>query len=99
MSYVTGAFRYAVGNPLFYVNNILSTGFEIKYSGGASTDYFSELTQTGFASQALCEAANAGKTHDIVHTGGTICMYLFDLDYSDNVAGTPNPTFRLTRIS
>lgn len=99
VSYANGALRYAAANPLFFVNNILSTGYEIKYNGEASTDYFSELTTTGFASQALCEAANNGKTHDIVHTGGTICMYFHDLDYGDNVDGSPNPTFGLTKIA
>lgn len=98
ISYVAGALHYANDFVDWNVNNILSTGYYIKYNGGAAEDYFSELTTAAFASQALAEAANAGKTHDIVHTGGTICMYLKDTPYTDNHPGSPNPTFKLTAL-
>lgn len=96
VSYVNGAMRY--GNNalwLLNLNNGLATaGFKIRHSGGTTVD-FPGTTGT-YGSQALVEAANAGKSIAITHTGGTISMFLNDTDYGDNHAGSPGPTFRLT---
>lgn len=50
----------------------------------------------GYADQASCEAANAGFATPYCHVGGKpIGVYYFDPVYTDNVAGSPNPTWRL----
>ncbi len=51
-----------------------------------------------FPSQALLEAHNAGATVGFYHTGGKIGMALIDSPYSDNVEGSPNPSFRLAKV-
>lgn len=50
---------------------------------------------TSYNSQAEAEAAEAGTTLTFHHLGGQIGMYLMDNPYSDNVAGSPNPTFSI----
>ncbi len=99
VSYVNGALNYSNNQSLWQVGNLLYTRYNIRHDNGATNTGFSELTEGTYASQALAEAANAGKTHDIVHTGGTICMWFDDDPYTDNHPGNPNPTFRLTRIA
>lgn len=99
VAYVNGALNYSNNQSLWQVGNLIYTRYNIRHDNGATNTGFSELTQGTYASQALAEAANAGKTHDIVHTGGTICMWFDDDPYTDNHSGAPNPTFRITRIS
>jgi len=94
VSYVNGALRY--GNNAFWLLNIAfaNKGYYIRHSGGTTIE-FPGTTGT-YGSQALVEAANAGRQITINHTGGTIEMFLDDLNYSDNHPGAPNPTFRLS---
>ncbi len=99
VSYVNGALNYSNDTSLWQVGNLIYTRYNIRHDNGSTNTGFSELTQGTYASQALAEAANAGKTHDIIHTGGTICMWFDDAPYTDNHSGSPNPTFLLTKIS
>lgn len=103
VEYLEGALNYSDNLALWNVNNILATGYHILYRdspGHNHSAYFSELTTGAFASQALAEAANAGATHTFVHAGGgNICVFFVDAPYTDNHPGSPNPTFRLTKIA
>ena len=92
INYVNGAMGYGA-NPLRAVN-LLTKGFHVVYNNGA-VDVLFPATNITFGNQAMCEAANAGKFIEFMHTGGTIGMYLDDAPYFDNQNGTPNPTFQL----
>lgn len=96
ISYVNGAMRYG-NNALWFVNidnGIAQKGFYIRHSGGTQVKF--PGTNDSFGSQAVVEAANAGKNISISHSGGEISMFLDDSDYGDNHAGSPSPTFRLS---
>lgn len=96
ISYVTGALRYG---PSFN----FSVNFDVNYfyyitAGGADFNPAPGLT-TQYASQAACQAANAGLFVDVVISAGTVLgVRLLDGAYGDNIAGSPNPTFLLTRL-
>ena len=60
---------------------------------GNGNDVAFPATTAGYASQAACEAANAGETLIYAHRGGPIGMYLHDTNYADNTGGSPAPTF------
>lgn len=49
--------------------------------------------------QAKVEAQNSGSVFNFTHTGGPIGVWFSDSAYGDNIAGSPNPTFTLTKIS
>lgn len=77
-------------------------GFQVwnyMVNNGATTSGFLPGNVGSFATQAICEAANSGRSFSFTHTGGSIGMWLSDSPYNDNVAGSPNPTFSLTRTS
>lgn len=95
VSYVTGAMEYApcFPTPCWQVNAI-GAGFHVKYNGGAGDVLFPAST-TAFATEPPVYADNAGKFIEFTHTGGTIGIVLVDSPFGDNVAGTPNPTFKL----
>lgn len=90
--YDSGAMQYAACVPPCWSVNTSGRGFHVKYNNGTADAAF-PASEVAFATQAEAEAANAGRFIDIVHTGGTIGMYLLDDPYGDNVAGSPNPTF------
>ena len=95
VSYVTGAMEYAPCAPTqCWQVNAIGAGFHIKYNGGAA-DVLFPASSADFPTQPPVYAENAGKFIEFVHTGGTIGMMLVDAPYADNVAGTPNPTFKL----
>ncbi len=96
--YENGALEYAPCMPTqCWSVNTIGAGFRVFYDGGLTDVQFPASTNT-FPTQAGCEADNSGKLLDFDHIGGTIGMYLFDTNYPDNVAGAPNPTFKLLRI-
>lgn len=98
ISYVTGAMEYAMCFPIqCWSVNTIGAGFHIKYNGGAA-DVLFPASPNGFPTQPQAWADNAGLFINIVHTGGSIGMFLMDAPYGDNVAGTPNPTFNLVRM-
>lgn len=52
-----------------------------------------------YPTQEEAQAANEGNFIDIEHCGGPLGIYLSDDFYPDNVAGSPNPSFCLTKLS
>lgn len=100
ITYLTGGMKYDILQPtVWQVNSSGSDGFRIVHSGGATTV---EAPPTGvytsYANQTLLAAALTGAYRTFQHTGGTIGIYLLDADYSDNGAGSPNPTFELVML-
>lgn len=99
VQYVNGAMEYANCMPTqCWSVNTIGAGFHVVYNGGTADVLFPASTNT-FPNQAGAEAENTGKIIDIVHTGGTIGVFLNDTNYGDNQPGAPNPTFKLLRIS
>lgn len=72
-------------------------GYKVNYNGGTSTVWF-PATDVNFPTQAAAEAANHDAFVDIVHSGGTIGVWLDDNPYGDNGPGHPSPTFQLTKL-
>jgi len=97
IGYLTGAMRYAeyIGWSVNLNNWIPFNGFIITDGASNQVPGPGIATGTEWATQALCEAANAGLYVVYEHVGGQIGMYLNDNPYSDNYAGSPNPTFGL----
>jgi hypothetical protein len=97
IAYINGALKY---NPAqgWALNawSINPSGYIIVYSAG--TLQFPGSNFVTFPSQAAVEAYNAGISQLIVHSGGSIGMFLTDTIYGDNLPGNPNPTFGLTKI-
>jgi len=95
VSYTTGAMEYAMCFPIqCWAVNTAGAGFHVKYNGGAGDVLFPASTQD-FPTEPPVYAENAGKYVEFTHTGGTIGIVLVDSPFGDNVAGTPNPTFKL----
>lgn len=101
VDYVNGAVIYGLGAQ--YRLNWTdrgppgAIGYKVKYNGGVVEQFFPG-TDGPYATQALCEAANAGKSITFAHTGGTIGMFLQDDPYFDNSDGSPDPTFELFQL-
>lgn len=87
--WVIGATRFS------YSGTDIAVYFE--HSGGTKV-YAPGTQDTMFASQAACESANEGSQVSFTHSGGTICVYIQDYYWPDNVAGTPNPKYRLMQL-
>lgn len=92
ISYVDGAFQAGGAMSGFQVWD-----YVINYGGGST--HFLPANVGTFSTQAQAESANAGKTKLIVHSGGQIGMWLSDMPYTDNIAGSPAPTFSLVQIA
>jgi hypothetical protein len=85
--YVNGAMKLSAGNGYSCYSYVVTDGVGNTLAApGIVAQY---------ATQALCEAANGGMQVTYNHAGGTIGVYLQDSPYNDNVAGAPNPTYRL----
>lgn len=99
VSYVEGAWIspgpiYLVGDGVLAAGK--GRGYYITYNNGTAEVAFP--VSGLYASQALCEAANAGRSITFTHTGGKIGMFLWDSPYFDNSPGSPNPTFKLETL-
>lgn len=104
VEYIEGALQYISGtSPAEWQINQRddSAGYyRILYrSGGSDVDIKAPGGFAIYTSQALAEAAQKGASQEITHGGdGAIKIEFNDLSsYSNNVAGSPNPTFRLRR--
>lgn len=100
IGYVNGAVQ-APSPPGWYLNCGICNGgagyyYYVKYPGssGPFGDPVFNGTGTGFASQAAVESANNGRFWQFDHAGGQIGLYCI----GGFTAGSPNPTFSLTRI-
>jgi len=109
--YVRGAYAY---NPLGYalgygdtVNGNYSienptplgkaAGFYI--TDGLGNEALAPGNMTNYASQADCEAGNAGQSVIYVHAGsGPIGVYLNDFPYWDNAVDGIGPTFTISTV-
>jgi hypothetical protein len=98
ISYVNGALRYNANQGWRLNAHNTFPAYYVEYNDGAAEIAFPG-TVVEYGSQTQVEAANAGASIDIVHTGGSLGMYLHDGPIEDNVAGSPNPTFRLTLLT
>lgn len=99
VSYVNGALKYSPAAGWSLNDEAMFGGqYRIYYTSaeGTTVPIAFPGTTTQYSSQALVEAANAGKSVQFTHYGGSIGCYLFDTIYNDNVPGSPNPTFQLT---
>ena len=97
IKYVTGAMEYAPCTiPCWNVNTV-GAGYHVEYNNGSADLVFPAVT-TARVTEAEVHSDNAGRFIDIMHTGGSICMYLQDAPYGDNVHGTPDPTFNLRKL-
>lgn len=99
IAYVNGAWIspgpiYLVGDGVLAAGK--GRGYYIVYNNGGTEVAFPPSGL--YASQALCEAANAGAAIVINHIGGKIGMYLHDSPYADNSDGSPNPAFKLETV-
>lgn len=92
--YEAGAIEYGPGQG--YRVNAGGIGFYVAYDDGAS-EVQAPGTSTTYGTVAEVEAANAGLIVDIVHTGGTIGIYLGDSPYGDNTG--PGVTYRICPIA
>lgn len=97
VEYIEGALKY---NPAFNwgLNDSTAHCFRVVHNNGTASIMGPALDFQRFATQALLEAHNTGQVVEFVHTGGTIGVFLDDFPYEDNIAGDPNPTFRLSKI-
>lgn len=97
VTYTGGALQY---NPAFDfgLNDSAIHRFTILYNDGAVEVVAPALDYQKFATQAALESHNAGQFVEFTHAGGKIGVYLEDFPYSDNVPGSPNPTYQLSRI-
>ena len=97
IGYLTGAMIYGIslGWSVNLNNWVPFNGFIITDGASNQVPGPGIANGTGWGTQALCEAANAGLYVVYEHVGGQIGMYLNDNPYSDNEAGSPNPTFGL----
>lgn len=99
VKYLKGGFipdsRYGFCVNAQFTSPAFFTHYLITYGGGAQTFAGPSPTPPFYPTQAACEAANAGASNTITHSGGPIGMNLVDGLYSDNVAGSPNPQFQL----
>jgi hypothetical protein len=105
ISYFGAGTSYPVGAYIIgYVNGARasnsSTGWLISYvSSDKYNVYYGSNTVNfgaygGYSTQAACELANAGAKITLnITTASKIGVYLQDTKYSDNIAGSPNPTF------
>lgn len=109
--YINGAMKFAttLGWDLaatWYGSPNDQQGQFVKYNGGSNQVFIPTISDGNYTTQALCEAANAGKYVEITHTGGTIGVYCKDYytpgpgpdGHGDNVSGSPNPTFWLYQL-
>ena len=92
ISYQTGAFGFT-GNTHWSVAYSQATGYIIT-SGTAATPW-GQPDGVDYPTQAAAQAGFAGMTTVYQHPGGPIGMYCLDSPYTDNVSGSPNPTFSL----
>ena len=99
IAYVNGALKYNIAQGwalnAFSINPL--SGYEVVYSLGQFP--FPGTSDASFPDQASVEAANTGAHIDIIHGGGPIGVFLSDTIYGDNVSGSPNPTFSLTKLA
>jgi hypothetical protein len=92
----TGPERWTVNEP---IGGGALHGYQIYHSEGTVLDFprpGDHSEDDTYATQAECKATYRGTGTYFDHTGGVIGMHLADNDYSDNAAGQPAPTFRLT---
>jgi hypothetical protein len=78
------------------VGNFTARNYFVYYNDGSNNVEF-PIPAAYYDTQAQVEAAFAGRKITISHVGGKIGVRYFDVFYSDNVSGSPNPTFGLTR--
>lgn len=95
VSFINGAYQDGSGGPWVNCNYWISYNnkkVDIRMPSGA-------CAADGHTAQAGAEAASQGKSITFPHSGGKIAMYLTDANYANNIAGSPNPTFRLQAAS
>lgn len=93
---LNGACRYGPEHGFSVNFDGATNGYIINHSGG--TEITGPWT-IDLPTQAEVEAVMMGTYVDFPHTGGPIFMYLRDTLYGDNIAGSPNPRFVLSRLS
>lgn len=105
VAYVTGAWfgpdapgGWRVNDGGFMPDGVTPRGFHVVHSGTTSFTEVVFPSMSIYNSQGEAEAASAGLSIIINHTGGLIGMYQKDSVYSDNFPGSPNPSFKLTPI-
>jgi hypothetical protein len=98
ISYVNGAVHSNSPAGWYLNNDLAGSAFFMRYPGSNVPPWGDpEFPGTGtpLADQAAVEAANNGRFWQFVHTGGQIGVY----NPGGVTAGSPSPTFLLTRIS
>lgn len=104
LRYCKGAFNYRDGWVTTRVpsNSVWNSGqfLDVKYNNGSNTTHFAgpDPGVTGWTSQDLAEAAANCLQVSFAHTSGKIGIEFSDNDYTDNTAGSPNPTYALYRV-
>jgi hypothetical protein len=98
ITYVRGAFIYIAdyfGSPGWATG---IGGLYAFWNDGATTQNISQ--NAGYVDQPSAEAPwlASPPTINFTHTSGKIGMHFEDVNYLDNVDGSPNPTWRLQKL-
>lgn len=95
LTYINGALKYDGTSPWRLHQANTADRWRIVNASGA-TIKLCPGNNIGYTTQGALETANAGVNTTFVWAGGKLGLRFYDSKYSDNVAGSPNPTYRLT---